>query len=191
MFSRISSKTAEQIKDETAMPELLDRFGIEIKKGFCHCPFHGDDKHASMKVYPKAVHCFTCNYHGDIFDFYAKMKGCDFKTAFKALGGAYEERKDDYSAELMRSKWAREKEERENREKAEKAFFRKLRFTMELCARADEIFEVFSDDWCELVNARDWLNYCYERKYIEGKEINTIDVLRKCERLRRRVYPSG
>ena len=189
MSSRISSKTAEQIKDEISMPDLLERFGIEIKKGFCHCPFHGDDKHASMKVYPKAVHCYTCQYHGDIFDFYGKMNGCDFKTSFKALGGAYEEYTNDYSAELSRDKWQREKLERENKEQAEKAFFKKLRFTIEICRHADEIFEIFSDEWCYLINQRDWLEYCYDLKYIEGKEINEIDVIRVCGEIRRKVYP--
>lgn len=183
--------TVEEIKDRISVEEMLNRFDVQVNRHkMAHCPFHGEDAHPSMKVYAKSVHCFTCGFDGDIFDIYMRFEQCDFKTAYKALGGAYENHTANYSAELMRNKWEREKAEKQDKILAEKAFYKKLRFTMEMCEHADNLFEVFSDEWCDLINARDWLNYCYERKYIEGKEINTIDVLRKCERLRRRVYPS-
>ena len=185
---RESNSSLKEIKEQIPMPEFLRRYHIEVKRGMCHCPFHGEDKHASMRVYPQAVHCFTCGFHGDIFDVYREFEKCDFKTAYKSLGGKYETPKDKATHSLKISAYERERAEREAKEEAEHKFFLRLTMAMEMCRRADEACEIFSDNWTYLVNQRDWLNYCYELKYIEGKEINEVDVDRVSREVRRRFF---
>lgn len=178
------SVTSEEIKRNLPMPTLLGRYGIKIRGGMCSCPFHGKDRHPSMKVYRDSVHCFACGFHGDIFTVYQELNNCDFKTAFKALGGEYGGQAKTRT--MRKQEFVRQKTEKEKKEEAEREFFLRITEAMGMCSLADEACEIFSDNWTFLVNKRDWLNYCYERKYIEGKEINEIDVNRVCREIRRR-----
>jgi hypothetical protein len=52
------------------------------------CPFH-EDKDPSFSVNLKTgiYNCFGCDARGDVFSFYMKRHGCDFKSALGALGG--------------------------------------------------------------------------------------------------------
>lgn len=179
--------TVDEIKASLTMPQLLDRYGIKIRHNMCSCPFHGKDRRPSMRVYKDGVHCFACGFNGDIFTVYQALENCDFKTAFKNLGGDYGDGRQS-TRTMMSNEFARRKAERERKETAEKDFRKQLTFAMDLCSLADDACEIFSDNWTYLVDKRDWLNYCYELKYIEGKEINEIDVIRVCREIRRRFF---
>lgn len=72
------------------MPEVVRRYGIEINRaGFCRCPFH-NEKTASMKIYPTSFFCYGCGVGGDVIDFVRLYERCDFKTAFRMLGGEFD-----------------------------------------------------------------------------------------------------
>lgn len=59
----------EIIRERLEMRDVVEHYGIEIKRNnTCLCPFH-DDHHPSAHVYPKAFHCFTCNLHYDVLGF--------------------------------------------------------------------------------------------------------------------------
>ena len=178
--------TSEEIKRDIPMATLLDQYGIKIRGGMCSCPFHGQDRHPSMKVYKDSVHCFACGFHGDIFAVYQELNNCDFKTAFKALGGAYDGKV--ATRQMRKQEFVRRKSDRERKEAAEKEFLKLITETMTMCSLADQACEIFSDNWTYLVDKRDWINYCYELKYIERKEINEIDVYRACREIRRRFF---
>jgi putative DNA primase/helicase len=51
------------------------------------CPIHGDT-HPSLSVNLKTglFHCFSCDFKGDIFTFYQKVKDVDFPTALNEIG---------------------------------------------------------------------------------------------------------
>ena len=51
------------------------------------CPFH-DDKNPSLSINLKTglYKCFACDAAGDVFSFYMRRHGCDFKEALAALG---------------------------------------------------------------------------------------------------------
>lgn len=72
------------------MHDVAARYGIKVKRNMCSCPFHGADKHPSMKIYKDGFKCFTCNKAGDVFTFVQEIENCDFKQAFYILGGSYE-----------------------------------------------------------------------------------------------------
>ena len=178
--------TVEEIKDRISAEEMLNRFDVQVNRHkMAHCPFHGEDKKPSMKVYPSRAHCFACGFDGDIFAIYMQFMKCDFKTAYKALGGAYETNTDKVSRKLKIDAYAREKAEKEAKQEAEHKFYILLRQAIEMCRLADQACEVFSDDWKYLIDRRDWLEYIYDLKYIEEQEVNEIDVVRVCREVRR------
>ncbi len=78
------------IKSRLPIEELVGQY-CQIKKkgsGFvCVCPFH-QDTHPSMQISPDKgiAYCFACSSGGDIFSFYQKIEGVDFRQALKDLG---------------------------------------------------------------------------------------------------------
>lgn len=79
-----------EIKSRLPIEELVGQY-CQIKKkgsGFvCVCPFH-QDTHPSMQISPDKgiAYCFACSSGGDIFSFYEKIEGVDFRQALKDLG---------------------------------------------------------------------------------------------------------
>ena len=153
--------TTDEIKQSVSMREVVERYGIHIdRKGFCCCPFH-KEKTASMKVYKDSVYCFGCGRSADIFSFVMGMEHCDFKTAYKALGGSYRQQSDHqrnlYHYHLQKRKEDEikrlQKAEQEKKEVIEEIRMQKI---FKMC------FPVFSDDWCEAVNRLEYLFYKLE-----------------------------
>ena len=154
--------TTDEIKQSVSMTEVVEGYGIKINRnGFCCCPFH-KEKTASMKIYKSSYNCFGCGANGDVFSFVMGMEHCDFKTAYKSLGGSYEQRSDHqrnlYQYRLQKRK---EKEikrlqrlEQEKREMIEEVKLQKL-FKM--------LSPIFSDDWCAAVNRLEYLYYRLEQ----------------------------
>lgn len=80
----------DDIKRDHPMPEVVRQYGIEINRaGFCRCPFH-NERTASMKIYAQSFYCFGCGAGGDVIDFVRLYEHCDFKTAFRMLGGEFD-----------------------------------------------------------------------------------------------------
>lgn len=80
----------DDIKRDHPMPEVVRQYGIEINRaGFCRCPFH-NERTASMKIYAQSFYCFGCGAGGDVIDFVRLYERCDFKTAFRMLGGEFD-----------------------------------------------------------------------------------------------------
>lgn len=143
--------TSEDLKILHPMREVVESYSIQIdRNGFCMCPFHQDNKTASFKVYEDSFHCFGCNANGDIFTFVQMMDDVDFKTAFKTLGGEYEH-----------SFAAKRRIEKLKRKRALKLKLQaQKRFEISLCGKLISIYrkyidmyEPFSDEWCQCMNA--------------------------------------
>ena len=83
--------TVEEIKAAYSMRDIVERYGFRpTRAGFIPCPFHSDDRQASLKIYQDSFFCFSCGAHGDIIDFVMMMDDVDFKTAYQSLGGEYQ-----------------------------------------------------------------------------------------------------
>lgn len=153
--------TTDEIKQSVSMREVVERYGVRVNNhGFCCCPFH-KEKTPSMKIYKDSYNCFGCGANGDIFSFVMGMEHCDFKTAYKALGGSYKQQSDhqcnihNYHLQKRRENELKrlQREEQEKRELIEEIKMQKL-FKM--------LSPVFSDDWCEAVNRLEYLFYRLE-----------------------------
>ncbi|SES69149.1 CHC2 zinc finger domain-containing protein [[Clostridium] polysaccharolyticum] len=143
--------TSEDLKILHPMKEVVESYGIKINRsGFCMCPFHHDNKSASMKIYKDNFHCFGCGADGDIFTFVMLMDNLTFKEAFKSLGGCY-----THSFSEMREI------EKIKRKRAKTAELRTdLKFRITLCQKLIDIYRMqtlkyppFSDEWCLHMNA--------------------------------------
>ena len=108
------------------MFDVLARYGLKADRhNMLSCPFHGSDRHASMKIYKDGYNCFACGANGDIFGFVMEYENVDFKTAFQALGGTYargeERRKASIAVQRrkLQAETAKIKEERRRLERWE------------------------------------------------------------------------
>lgn len=143
--------TVEEIKQQNSMRDVIKRYGIKVNRsGFCLCPFHSE-KTASMKIYKDSFYCFGCHVGGDIFKFVMLKEDVDFKTAYKTLGGTYEQRK-TFSSRLAIYKTMKKTEQRKADDlRAKKKRQKEWDAIRELQHRLDEA-EPMSDEWQEIYN---------------------------------------
>ena len=79
--------TIEQIRETTSITEVLKRYGVDIKRGRCKC-FEHNGHDLNMSIYrDKVAHCFVCGVNVDVFDVVKHFEQCDFKKAYRILGG--------------------------------------------------------------------------------------------------------
>lgn len=174
--------TTDEIKERVSVTEVLQNHGVTIKRNMCSCPFHKDHD-PSMALYPpgngfkKTVKCFSCGFSGDIFSLTMKLDNCDFKTAFISLGGTYDKMTQNARICAITKREAHKKE-LERRQEEERKFFKTLIKAIDVCRSADHVFEPLSDDWCYLKNKEPYLLYAFDEKYLNGNEVNEIDVYR-------------
>lgn len=176
--------TSEEIKQYYSMREIAERYGIRIKRdGMCSCPFHGADRHASMKIYKDSFHCFACGANGDLFSFIQRMDNCDFKTAFISLGGDYEQLSEE-AREAAKNKREHERLVRERNAKREEDFKRELSEVITLAQTSIHEDAPLSDRWCVSQNYIELFLYYWEQKYLYGEGVSIPGVYRICQRFR-------
>lgn len=154
--------TSDEIKQSTSMREVVGRYGLHPNRaGFISCPFHQGDRTPSMKIYPKDYHCHACGANGDIFSFVMGMENCDFKTAYKSLGGTYKE-SSDYQHKMYKYRMKKRKETEQKRLQRLAEEKRQIIQEIKLQKLFVKLFPVFSDDWCSSVNRLEYLFYRLE-----------------------------
>ena len=171
--------TVEEIKESVSMQSVLSERGIKVVRGMASCPFHGNDRHPSMRVYRDGYRCFTCGDYGDAIQFVMKYDGVDFKTAFISLGGTYAKHSDRERKvlSLVRDDARRQ---RERKERAKKQFVKMLSKTIKVCRAVTEVYEPFSDEWCDAMNTLQQLEETWEKSQIQGEEVDEANVYREC-----------
>jgi len=90
----------QNIKEAVSMRNLVDYFSIpcqsvgEITQ--VHCPFHGNDLHASARIYEtNTMYCWVCSQMWDVISFIRDYKGVDFSSACSILEEMYSIAKPD------------------------------------------------------------------------------------------------
>ena len=153
--------TTDEIKQSVSMREIIEQYGIKVNgHGFCCCPFH-KEKTASMKVYKTSYNCFGCGANGDIFSFVMGMDHCDFKTAYKALGGSYKQQT-DHQRNLHQYHLQKRKETENKRLQRLAQEKRELIEEVKMQKLFKKLSPVFSDMWCEAINRLEYLYYRLE-----------------------------
>ncbi len=152
---------SDELKRSISMREIVEQYGIRIdRKGFCCCPFH-KEKTGSMKIYKDSYYCFGCGESGDIFKFVQKMDNVDFKTAFKQLGGTYQE-SSDYQHQMHKLRMEKRKEAETLRDYKRKAEQAQIIKEIQLQKLFKKLSPIYSDDWCAATNRLEYLFYRLE-----------------------------
>ena len=178
--------TVDEIKRTTTMFDVLKRYGIPNKHRMCRCPFHGRDQHPSMQIFTDGFKCHACGVHGDIFSFVQMYEHCDFKTAFKVLGGTYKQMR-PLERKIVNARIQRQKEERERKEKAEAEFELHLSRTLSALRIVLRVYEPMSDMWAYAQHQLPYVEHVWEEKYINEGEVDELDVYRKCRAIEQRI----
>lgn len=159
--------TVDEIKASVTVPQVLNRYGLRPdRRGYIRCPFHGE-RTASLKVWEDRWHCFGCGAGGDIFDLVERFEGCDFSTAFKALGGNSSQ--DATSIRSIRDRHRQRDYAEEIQSQVRQmlsgaiATARKI----ELACRPTDPDKEYPETWCRAVSDLQRLNYLWESLYID------------------------
>lgn len=103
-FSRWTGKRLETLRAAVSAHDVLRYFGATLKAGGSEaeeqisCPFHGDDKKPSARVFPaqgsspSGVYCWTCQKRWDIVSLWKNFHGDDtmkFTVALRGLEKAF------------------------------------------------------------------------------------------------------
>ena len=141
----------QSIKDQNTMRDVLARYNLTPNRaGFISCPFHRNDRTASMKIYRDSYHCFGCGAHGDIFSFVQNMDNCDFKTAFGILGGTYQ--KPTFSSKMAIYHHKKQMEMRKKEEDRKKQEFQQCLHEIDTNRELINNNQPLSDEWCKAWN---------------------------------------
>lgn len=107
--------TVDEIKQSHSMRSVVESYGYRPNRaGFIVCPFH-NERTPSCKIYKDRFYCFGCGAHGDIFTFVEMVDRCDFKTAFKTLGGSFQKSSDNMIYRAAKRKAAQKTKENKHR----------------------------------------------------------------------------
>lgn len=112
------------IRSSVSMKQLASMYGYEINRsGMMRCPFHGEDRHPSLKVYDgdRGWWCFVCNKGGDIFDFVMEHDGLEFPKAVERIAEMAGIPVSDGKNDLSEEDKARIRQRKAEREAAERA----------------------------------------------------------------------
>jgi len=84
----------QNIKTSVSMRHLVDYFNVPCQSvgdiTQVHCPFHGNDKHASARIYEtNTMYCWVCSQMWDVISFIKDYKGIDFSASCSVLEEMY------------------------------------------------------------------------------------------------------
>ena len=91
LAGRFPQAWLDELRERADIVQVVSRYVQLTPKGGRYwglCPFHGDRKSPSLKVYadPKrGWHCFGCGAHGSVIDFAMKWYGIGFRQAVTRL----------------------------------------------------------------------------------------------------------
>lgn len=178
--------TSEEIKQNVSMYDVLNRYNIRSYRGMAHCPWHGKDAHASMKIYKDGYHCFTCGANGDVFKFIQEYENVSFSEAFKILGGTYKH-ESERERKIRESELERARKKRDIAEKNARELETLISRTLSELRAVIRIYEPYSDEWVQAQHDLPYIESIYETKYIDRGEVNEINVIRTCRKIGRRI----
>lgn len=69
----MSNDIFAEVRDQVTAQEAAERYGVEVRRGWTKCPFHGE-KTASLKFYQNGgFYCFGCHRGGSSIDFVSNL----------------------------------------------------------------------------------------------------------------------
>lgn len=170
----LKEEDIELVKDSVSMRDLCDRYGLKVNRaGFISCPFHGSDKHPSMKIYPgrRGYHCFTCGEGGDVISFAMKYTGTEFEPAVRHIAEMFGIPITDGNRQLTEQEKKAIADQRAKREQAElekhrnKARLAELSELLKVYEAYIDIAEPMSSLWWTLMQRKQILSEEWDRRF--------------------------
>ena len=150
--------TSDEVKAMVSVPDVLSRYGIEVKRGRCRGFCHSG-KDLNAKVSRDFYYCYVCGAGMDVFEIVQWFEKCDFKTAFELLGGT---EKPSFKAYVKASQSKKMREAERIRAKQKKLEQRSIYMMITACRNLIEESEPFSDIWCYCQNKLQYQLYLLE-----------------------------
>ena len=150
--------TKEEVKAMNNVPDVLARYGVEVKRGRCKAICH-DGKNYTAKVSNDLYYCFKCSKPMDIFDIVMHMDNCDFRTAFEFLGGT-----DKPSFRTVRKVKSakRDRQAKVNKQLEVKTKIKEIGMYIDTYRSIIVEEKPFSDLWCYCQNKLQYQLYLHE-----------------------------
>lgn len=162
--------TSDELKRSIPMRQVAEQYGVRVNNhGFCCCPFH-KEKTPSMKIYKDSYNCFGCGNNGDIFSFVMGMEHCDFKTAYKNLGGTYKDRS-AYQHKMYQYRMEKRRETERRKQQDKSILKQDILEDIRLQQLFKKLSEPFSDIWCDAVNRLEYDFYILSELTERGGDI--------------------
>lgn len=153
----------DEILTYVTMENILDKYGIEHKRGMFSCPFHGEDRKPSAKAYKNNFHCFACGKNRDIIGFVEEYFNLSFKEAMQKInidfGLGLENDRIDYNKLKQVKMLQNEKKEK------------KKKLTKEYCTLCSikQSYENIINELSHKINIKNWENLVSTISYFEMK----------------------
>lgn len=148
----------DEIKAMVTVPEVLQRYGIDIKRGRCRGICH-DGKDLNAKVCRDYLWCYVCNKSMDVFAITQHFECCDFWTAFELLGGT---EKPSWRATVMATNAKRVRMQKEQERKQQKLKIRSTHMYITAYRNLINKEQPLSDPWCYYQNKLQYQIYSLE-----------------------------
>jgi hypothetical protein len=148
----------DEVKATVTVPEVLQRYGVEIRRGRCRGICH-DGKDLNAKVTNDYLWCYVCDEAMDIFAITQHFEGCDFWTAFELLGGS---EKPSWRATVIASNAKRARLQKEQEQKQQKLRIRSIHLHITAYRLLITKERPFSDRWCYYQNKLQYQIYLLE-----------------------------
>lgn len=155
----LKQEDIDNVRSSVTMKQVAGAYGYRINRaGFISCPFHGQDKNPSMKIYDgnRGYYCFTCHAGGDAIDFVRNHDGLKFESAVRHLAEMFNIPISDGKSgiseadkERMKKRLADRKAMEEER-KAARESLSQLSSKIRSMEEMQGCFEPLSDVWCRL-----------------------------------------
>lgn len=98
-----------EIKSRVPILDLISLFEINVRSSFgnerqCSCPFHGEDKHPSARIYVKtnSMYCFTCKKSYDVIDIIREFKKLSFDEVIEFIKINWTEKKENRNKQIQK-----------------------------------------------------------------------------------------
>lgn len=134
----------DEIKAVLTVPEILQKYGVEIRRGRCRGICHAG-KDFNAKVTRDYLWCYVCGEAMDIFAITQYFENCDFRAAFELLGGT---EKPSWRATVMAANAKRDRIQREHDRKLQKLRIRTIHMHISAYRNLIAKEQPYSDLWC-------------------------------------------
>lgn len=172
----LKQEDIDNVRSSVTMKQVAGAYGYRINRaGFISCPFHGQDKNPSMKIYDgnRGYYCFTCHAGGDAIDFVRNHDGLEFEPAVRKLAEMFGIPISDGASGISEADRKRMDEQRAKREMAEKERKAAKESLNQLSANIHSL-ESFQSNFSPLTDA-----WCACQRLIDQKQVLWDELFKK------------